>query len=149
MRGDGGSTLSAQRDERTLLERHSGFGREAQARVAEPGLLSDGILRYFLEVFCFLFRMLRRLGILIENSHEVFLTRQADRSAQSLACFFVVVLHVSVHVLRPRISLRRATCRQDPSFLVSIVPFRIGTSARVPVEDERVAHAAAVAGAAV
>ena len=106
-------------------------------------------LRYFLEVFCFLFRMLRRLGILIENSHDVFLTRQADRSAQSLACFFVVVLHVSVHVLRPRISLRRATCRQDPSFLVSIVPFRIGTSARVPVEDERVAHAVAVAGAAV
>jgi bifunctional N-acetylglucosamine-1-phosphate-uridyltransferase/glucosamine-1-phosphate-acetyltransferase GlmU-like protein len=37
VRGDGGSTLSAQRDERTLLERHSGFGREAQARVAEPG----------------------------------------------------------------------------------------------------------------
>jgi hypothetical protein len=148
VRGDGGSTLSAQRDERTLLERHSGFGREAQARVAEPGLLSDGITIFFGGV-CFLFRMLRRLGILIENSHEVFLTRQADRSAQSLACFFVVVLHVSVHVLRPRISLRRATCRQDPSFLVSIVPFRIGTSARVPVEDERVAHAAAVAGAAV
>jgi hypothetical protein len=47
VRGDGGSTLSAQRDERTLLERHSGFGREAQARVAEPGLLSDGITIFF------------------------------------------------------------------------------------------------------
>jgi hypothetical protein len=47
VRGDGGSTLSAQRDERTLLERHSGFGREAQARVAEPGLLSDGITIIF------------------------------------------------------------------------------------------------------
>ena len=30
---------------------------------------------------------------------------------------------------------------------VSIVPFRIGTSARMPVEDLRAAHAAAVAGA--
>ena len=145
MRGDGGSTLSAQRDERTLLERHSGFGREAQARVAEPGLLSDGMTIFFGEVL----RLVSHASSAeVENSHSVFLTRQADRSAQSLACFLVVVLHVSVHVLRPRISLRRATCRQDPSFLVSIVPFRIGTSARVPVEDERVAHAAAVAGAA-
>ena len=77
-------------------------------------------------------------------SQVVFVVKQMSIDSSRLACFLVVA---SVHVLRPRISRRRDTCRQDPSAPVSIVPFRIGTSARMPVEDLRAAHAAAVAGA--